>query len=363
MNVSVLLAGATSVIALVFTVALLDQYRSRRHAFQLVWALGMLFYGIAAGCEAIAGASGWNDTLYRTYYLTGAVWSVAWLGLGTAYLLARTRFGYAFAVSLFLAGLFTFLTDARYHYPNSGIAPVLYFVLAAALAVVVAALTYREDDRWPSVAAVAVAGATLLSLVLMLAARLPAPGYEVDPTSHAPAFDLLPGTLRLLTPYMNVTGAFSLLLGAVFSAYVFMPKHRVMIYSIDPHQPGRRFVGNLLLAPVAIAVNLVASLPEAARALLAGRLHSRVPATILIAIGAFIPTVTDSASRFGDMGLRELGHFLAVVFIFAGFLVSIEVFSEIRIPFTGIVLTHGRRERTPGGGPSGMGGAHAPSAH
>jgi hypothetical protein len=37
-----------------------------------------------------------------------------------------------------------------------------------------------------------------------------------------------------------------------------------------------------------------------------------------------------------------LGELAGVVFLFAGFLVSIEVFREIRIPFTRIVL-HTRR--------------------
>ena len=84
---------------------------------------------------------------------------------------------------------------------------------------------------------------------------------------------------------MNITGAFALILGAIFSAYVFMPKRRVLAYSLDPNQPGDEFLFNLLIAPVAIVVNLVASLPGAIRALFAGRLHSRVPATLLIAIG------------------------------------------------------------------------------
>jgi hypothetical protein len=38
-----------------------------------------------------------------------------------------------------------------------------------------------------------------------------------------------------------------------------------------------------------------------------------------------------------------VGELLGVVFLFAGFLVSIEVFREIRVPFTTIVL----RSRTP----------------
>ena len=40
----------------------------------------------------------------------------------------------------------------------------------------------------------------------------------------------------------------------------------------------------------------------------------------------------------------ELGHLLGVIFLFAGFLVSVETFSEIRVPFTHIVLREARRE-------------------
>jgi hypothetical protein len=130
----------------------------------------------------------------------------------------------------------------------------------------------------------------------------------------------------------------------MFSTYVFMPKRRVLPYSLDPDQPGDEFLFNLLIAPVAILVNLVASLPGTIRALARGRIHSRVPATILIAIGAFIPTLTDSLNRFGTTDLFQLGKFLGVVFLFAGFLVSIEVFREIRIPFTSIRLHPVRRE-------------------
>ena len=63
-------------------------------------------------------ASGWNEALYRTWYLAGAVWTAGWLGLGTAFLLGRTRFGYTFALCLFLAGLFTFLTQAKRELPG-----------------------------------------------------------------------------------------------------------------------------------------------------------------------------------------------------------------------------------------------------
>jgi hypothetical protein len=48
-----------------------------------------------------------------------------------------------------------------------------------------------------------------------------------------------------------------------------------------------------------------------------------------------------------------LGEFLGVLFIFAGFLVSIEVFSDVRLPFTRVVLV--RRHPEKSGSSSGVG--------
>ena len=344
MTMDAFLTSATALLALVFSLALFDQWHERRGAFQLAWGIGMLFFGIAAATEAIAELNGWSEPLYRTWYLTGAAWTVGWLGLGTAFLLGRTRFGYAFALCLFLAGLFTFLVRNRPEYAGAGSLPLLYFISAAILALAVAVETYFQNERWPILAAGAVVGATVVSFVLMVTAQLPPPGYAVDPTTGVPVGDIIPGYLRLLTPFMNITGSFALILGAVFSTYVFMPKRRVLPYSLDPNQPGDQFLFNLIIAPVAITVNLVASLPATGRALLTGNIHSRVPATILIAIGAFIPAITDSLNRFGSTELFHLGKCLGVVFLFAGFLVSIEVFREIRVPFTGIRLSTRRRE-------------------
>ena len=340
-----LIPSLTAILALVFAVALLDQWRERRQTFQLVWAVGMAFYGIAAGCEALAAAGGWNEPLYRTWYLTGAVWTAGWLGLGTAFLLSRTRFGYSFAFMLFLGGLFTFLTQKKFDYPGAGSAPILYFIGAGILGLAVGIETYFQNERWPRIAAIGIVGATLLSLGLMLTTTLPAPGFALAADTGQPVADLFPGTLRLLTPFLNVTGGLVLAFGALFSAYVFMPKRRVLPYSLDPGQTGDQFLFNLLIAPVALTVNFVASLPLAIRELLAGRLHSRVPATILIAIGAFVASAGDSLNRFGVTAPFAIAKLVAVVFLLAGFLVSIEAFNEFRIPFTHIRLGGARRER------------------
>ena len=339
------LPGITALLAFLFAVALLDQWRERRHGFQLAWAVGMILFGIGSGAEALAGAFGWSDPLYRGWYVAGAVLTPAWLGLGTAILLARTRFGYTYAALLLLSGIVALMIRNSPNYAGAGPLPILYLVGAAILAIAIAVETYFQNDDWTKFAAGAVIGSTILAVALLAITTLPAPGYFLDPATHQPKGDLMPGYLRLLTPILNITGALALVLGALFSAYVFMPKRRVLAYSLDPNQAGDQFLFQILIAPVAIIVNFVASLPGAIRALLSGRIHSRVPATLLIALGAFIPTITDSLNRMGSTELFQLGKFLGVVFLFAGFLASIETFHEIRIPFSTIVLRPARRER------------------
>jgi hypothetical protein len=347
MDTNVVIPAVTAVLAGVFALLLVDQWRVRRRGYQLIWALGMAFYALAVGCEAIAAAAGWSEPLYQLWYLTGAVWTAGWLGLGTAFLLGRTRFGFGFALCLFLAGLFTFLTARRDPeiYADASTVAMLYFLVAGVLALAVAVETYFQNWRWPWMALAVVGGATLLSIVLMAMATLPAPGYSLDPLTGVPTAAILPPQLRLLTPFLNVTGAFALILGALFSAYVFMPKRRVLAYSLDPGQPGDQFLFNLFIAPIAITVNFAASLPGAVRALVTGRINSRVPATLLIALGAFIPALTDSLNRFGSTEWYQLGKLLGALLLLAGFLVSTETFGEIRVPFTGIVLRDARSEQ------------------
>jgi hypothetical protein len=337
LDLNVVLPLASSVLSFIFAALLVDQWLQRRRPYQLIWAVGMLWYGISAGTEFLGGYGGWSEPLYKVWYLVGAIWVAGWLGLGTAYLLGKTRFGYAFAFSLILAGLFTFLSWRRYDYPDSGISAYVYFALALVLAIVVVVLQARGSDRWTWAAGAAIVGGSLVSLVMVVTATLPPPGWAVDPATHIPTGVLMPGYLRLLTPFFNVTGAFALTLGALYSAYVFMPKVRVIRYSSVGKHGLARLTG-LLVAPFAIIVNFVASVPAALDALVHGRLNTRVPATILIAVGGLIPAITSGANRFGATSGFFVGEFLGVLFLFAGFLVSIEVFQEFRIPFTHTVL-------------------------
>jgi len=342
-NFNVALPLTSSILAFVFALMLLDQWRDRQRPYQLVWAMGMLWFGLGAAAEFVGGAIGWNEALYKLWYLVGAIFTAGWLGLGTLYLLRRTRFGYAFAITLIVAGLYTVLAQAKFQYANSGPAPVIYLGVALALAVDVAVLTYLRSARWADVTATVVVAGSVMAAVLMVFADVPAPGYFLD-ANGVPVADGLPGYIRLLAPFFNVAGALSLILGAAYSAYVFMPKRRLIRYNLSRDQSGLAYLANLVVAVVGVPVNLVLSVPVALADLFRGRLNSRVPATVLIALGVTIESIGTGLSRFGDTSGYFVGEFFAVVFLFMGYLVSIEALPVIRVPFTRFVLRERRVE-------------------
>jgi hypothetical protein len=343
---AVLLPALTSILAFIFALALVDQWLERRHGFQLIWAAGMVFFGIASGCEAVGAAAGWSDPIYRTWYLTGALFTAAWLGLGTAYLLGKTRFGYAYGALVLFGGLLAFAARNTY---DAGTLGVLVLIAALVIAISIAVETYFQNERWPQIAALTVFVASIVGTFFAYTDPLggPLPVQGAAPTGAA--FD---GPVRIISLFLNVPGGIALILGALFSAYVFMPKKRVLDYSLDAGQSGDHFLFNLFLAFVAVPVNFVASLPGAIKAFATGKIHSRVPATLLIALGGIVVSVGDSLSRLGYTDLYSAAKLVALVMIFAGFLISSEVFRQVRIPFTHRVLRAERAEPATASGPS-----------
>jgi hypothetical protein len=339
---NVALPFLSSVLSFAFAVMVGDQWLRRRQPYQLVWTIGLLWYGISAGTEFLGSAFGWTEGLYRTWYLIGAFGVAAWLGLGTVFLLERTRFGYFVAFSVFAGGMFSILSAvarAREGDPvSSGMVPLVVGLSAIAALALALATRYRRSLMAPTAAAILVVASVAVT-VLTFSAPVDAPGYHID-ASGVPTGEAFPADLRILTPPFNIAGAFALVFGAVYSAYIFMPKQRVLRVAGGPP-----LIGTLGRA-LAVVVNFFASIPGAWRAMRAGTLNSRVPATLLIAIGGFIPGWTSGLNRFGITWAFFLGELLGVVFIFTGFLVSIEVFSDLRLPFTRIVLRRRDRERS-----------------
>ena len=91
----------TAVVSGAFAVAVGMQYVRKRRPPQLMWAIGFLLFTIAAFMGFLARSGGATDIEYRLFYLFGAITNVAWLALGTVFIVAP-RYGRA-ALLLVLA--------------------------------------------------------------------------------------------------------------------------------------------------------------------------------------------------------------------------------------------------------------------
>jgi hypothetical protein len=179
----------SAIVSFVFAFLVLRRYAKKRGTHLLLWGLGMIFYGIGGFCEAFYGAFGWNDFIFRLWYLFGAILVAAWLGQGTVYLLAKLR-----------------------------VANVTMAVLLAAS--IYAAMRVFSAELDPSLLTTSVHTGSELS-------------------GHA----IVTSGIRSLTPFFNIYGVVTLVGGAVYSAWIFYRK-RVLL---------NRVIGNILIAVGALA--------------------------------------------------------------------------------------------------------------
>ena len=87
------LAGAATLIACAFTLSTFDRWLRRRQPHELAWTIAMALFALGSGALWWAESSGWNLMAFRIFFLAGAVLNVAWLALGTIYLLIGLRAG------------------------------------------------------------------------------------------------------------------------------------------------------------------------------------------------------------------------------------------------------------------------------
>lgn len=333
MSINAVLPFLSAALMAVFVVLVLRRFfivkGGNRSYYLLIWGIGLLFYFTGSLMEALHSAFGWNPTVFRIWYLAGAILVAAWLGQGTAELLIRRRIGGVRVSRILLVLLIIASVFAAYRVFTADLAPAL---LAGSVDHVEAEPGYSEGEVL-SLAASAVAGMALddgeiaerrlspLAKTLIEAAEgagaplllpenvntsaLPyigavVDGRQVDLDAHDAHLHVAvsgqgagdievevghelyghaivsPG-VRSLTPFFNMYGVILLVGGAIYSAVIFLRKR------IFPN----RVLGN-----------------------------------VLIAAGAMMPATGGLLSRFGLSGALYLSELLGAILIFAGFIAA-----------------------------------------
>jgi hypothetical protein len=82
----------TTLVAFFFAPRVLGRWRRKRPAPHLFWwGLGIVLYGVGTFTESWTTLFGWNEWVFRSWYVAGALLGGAPLAQGTAYLLLSRR--------------------------------------------------------------------------------------------------------------------------------------------------------------------------------------------------------------------------------------------------------------------------------
>jgi hypothetical protein len=189
----------STIVTFAFTISVYNRYRQRGGMHLLLWAFGLLLYGIGTLCEVILGLT-FSVLALKMWYLTGAMLTAAWLGMGTVHLLIR----------------------------KGNTAMILTWVLA---------------------------GVSILAFILILLAPVTSTAYDVTQPISAQYKEIFTrnGLIILLTILLNIYGTLTLVGGAIYSAYLFWRK-KILV---------NRMFGNILIAIGALSPAMGGSLLRA----------------------------------------------------------------------------------------------------
>jgi hypothetical protein len=81
------LAFLATAIATVFAQATGVRWSRTKAPQQGVWTFALALFALASAALAVGVSTGWDEGVFRVFYLLGAVLNVPWLALGTVYLL------------------------------------------------------------------------------------------------------------------------------------------------------------------------------------------------------------------------------------------------------------------------------------
>jgi hypothetical protein len=179
----------STIVTFAFTVAVYNRYRQRGGTHLLLWAIGLLFYGIGTLSEVILGLT-FNVFVLKIWYLTGAMLTAAWLGMGTVHLLIR----------------------------KGNTAQILTWILLIV---------------------------SMLALALIMVAPVNPASYDITHPASEQYKDILTrsGMVILLTILLNIYGTLTLVGGAIYSAFLFWRKKIL----------ANRMFGNILIAAGALS--------------------------------------------------------------------------------------------------------------
>lgn len=109
---------ATSVFSLAFSWILFRRYRRKGGLHLLWWGIGALMYGVGTVTESLTTLFGWQEPVFRAWYISGALLGGAPLAQGTVYLLLSKKTAHRMTAALLavvaVAATFVLMTPIDY---------------------------------------------------------------------------------------------------------------------------------------------------------------------------------------------------------------------------------------------------------
>ncbi len=255
MRLTQVLPVASSIVILAFAAMVFRRYAKRGGPHLAAWGIGLTLFGVGSFAEAYSAVA-WDPTVFRLWYLGGAVLNAAWLGQGTVYLLRGQHLpNLLVALALAYAGATgAVVALARLVSITPGSTALVIAVGGLALTVVLQRVWIRRwsPQQLTTVLLVILVGGSLIATFMVFTTPVNAPRFDVHQTLSAQYREILPrgATVRSLTPIFNIYGLLTLVGGALYSTWLLWRKE------IVPN----RVVGNLLIALGALSLAFASTL-------------------------------------------------------------------------------------------------------
>lgn len=211
---------ATTIVAAFFATVVLRRYSERGGTHLLWWGIGMVTYGIGTLTESLTTVLGWQEPVFRAWYIAGALLGGAPLAQGSVYLLMKRKTADLLTIALVTA------------------------IVVASVCVLLTPINYALVD-------------------------------PVRLTGKVMQWQWV----RAFSPFINLYAAIFLIGGAIVSA---------MRFRSMPDKRGK-YVGN-----------------------------------IIIAVGALLPGIGGTFTRFGHVEVLYVTEFVGLLLIYAGYRLNIK---------------------------------------